>query len=226
MKGQMTAMKFLQSPTVCFALLGVGALLSASAAHHVPLAHTPSTSATIVLTLDPARSTLHYTADSTLHTVHGTFALKRGTLCLDSATGKASGEIVVDATSGYSGNGSRDQKMHKEFLDSGRYTEIVFRPVQVDGNIAQRGISTLRVHGIFALHGSEHELDVPVRAELQVDSWKGAASFSVPYVQWGLKNPSNFLLKVNRSVEVDLEMAGSLKAAQSATAERQSLLGP
>jgi hypothetical protein len=51
-----------------------------------------------------------------------------------------------------------------------------------------------------------------------VDRWNGAANFSVPYVQWGLKNPSNFLLKVNRSVKIDLEMTGSHQAAQTAVA--------
>src|ERR1700730_7559198 len=105
----MTAMKFLQGLTGCFALLGVGTLLSARAAHRAPQAQTPSTSATIVLTLDPAKSALHFTVHSTLHTAHGTFALRRWSLALDSATGKATGEIVADATSGNSGNGFRDQ---------------------------------------------------------------------------------------------------------------------
>lgn len=193
--------------------------LSASVAHHPPQSP-PISAATLLLTLDPAKSTLHYVVDSTLHTVHGTFALKGGSLQLDPGTGKAAGEIVADATSGDSGNASRDKKMHQEVLESGRYTEIIFRPDHVEGNLPLQGPSTVQVHGRFALHGSEHELVIPVSAEMQAGQWKGTAHFSVPYVQWGLKNPSNFLLKVNRAVEIDLQMAGSVHHTQAAAMQR------
>jgi hypothetical protein len=69
------------------------------------------------------------------------------------------------------------------------------------------------------LHGSEHELTVPVRAELNSESWKGTATFSVPYNDWGLRNPGNFLLKVDHTVDIEVEMAGSMQA-QAAAAKR------
>lgn len=166
----------------------------------------------LVLVLDPAASKVHWTLDSSLHTVHGTFALKKGTLRVDPATGKAGGEIVVDATSGNSGNDGRDKKMHKEVLESGRYTDIVFRPDRVEGKIAKQGTSTVQVHGIFVLHGSEHELTVPVKAELRTTHWTGGSKFSVPFIDWGLKNPSNFFLKVNHAVIIELELKGSLQS--------------
>jgi polyisoprenoid-binding protein YceI len=167
----------------------------------------------IVLRPDPALSKVHWTLDTTLHTVHGTFALKKGTLHLDPASGKASGEVVVDATSGNSGNDGRDKKMHKEVLESERYAEVIFRPDRVEGKIAPQGAFTVQVHGLFVLHGSEHELTVPVQAELAGDHWSGSAKFSVPFVDWGLKNPSNFFNKVNHAVEIELELKGSLQNA-------------
>jgi len=90
-----------------------------------------------------------------VHTVHGSFAFKKGNLHLDTSTGKARGEIVVDATSGNSGNDSRDKKMHKEVLESGQYADIVFRPDRVEGEIMPRGAFTVQVHGLFAMHGGE-----------------------------------------------------------------------
>jgi polyisoprenoid-binding protein YceI len=167
----------------------------------------------IVLRLDPAQSQVHWTLDTTLHTVHGTFALKKGTLHLDPASGKASGEIVVDAASGNSGNDGRDKKMHKEVLESGKYAEVIFRPDRVEGRIAPQGAFTVQVHGLFVLHGREHELTVPVQAELAGDHWTGSAKFNVPFVDWGLKNPSNFFNKVNHTVEIDLELKGNLQNA-------------
>jgi polyisoprenoid-binding protein YceI len=163
--------------------------------------------------LDPAQSKIHWTLDSTLHTVHGTFSFKRGAVRFDPLTGKASGEIVADAMSGASGNASRDKKMHREVLESARYSEVIFRPNRIEGKVLPQGTSTVQVHGTFVLHGSQHELDVPVQAELAGDRWKGLAKFSVPFVDWGLRNPSSFFLRVNHNVNIELEMSGTLQSS-------------
>ncbi len=77
-----------------------------------------------------------------------------------------SGEILIDATSSQSGNDGRGMKMHKEVLESARYPDIVFRPDRVEGQFAATGASTFQVHGIFALHGAEHEITIPVQVEM------------------------------------------------------------
>jgi YceI-like domain len=198
------------------ALLGFAVVLSAVAAHHPPQVASAASAKEIVLTVDPAQSTVHYSVSSSLHTVHGTFALKRGTLRLDPATGKATGEIVVDAVSGESGNNSRDKKMHKEVLESDHFGDIIFRLDRVEGTVQPQGASSAQLHGVCVLHGSEHELTVPVHAELKSDQWKGDANFVVPYNDWGLKNPGNFLLKVDHTVSIEVQMAGSIQAQPSA----------
>lgn len=182
-------------------------VLSALPQHAAP----PAPATGIVLELDPAQSTVHWALGTTLHTVHGTFALKKGSVQLDPATGKASGEIVVYATSGDSGNDSRDKKMHKEVLESGRYPEIMFRPDRFEGKLAPEGSSTVQVHGTLMLHGGEHEMTVSARGELRGDHWTGHAKFGVPFIDWGLKNPSNFFLKVDHTVELDVELKGKLQ---------------
>lgn len=183
------------------------AVLSALPQH----ATQPPPSSEIVLGIDPAQSKIHWTLESTVHTVHGSFAFKKGSVRLDTATGKASGEIVVDATTGNSGNDGRDRKMHREVLESGKYSDIIFRPDRVEGQISQQGTCAVQVHGRFVLHGSEHELIVPVQAELAGDHWIGSAKFQVPFIDWGLKNPGNFFLKVNHSVDIELELKGALQ---------------
>jgi hypothetical protein len=54
-------------------------------------------------------------------------------------------------------------------------------------------------------------LTVPVQAELSGDHWTGSAKFKVPFIDWGLKNPGNFFLKVNHTVEIELELKGGLQ---------------
>ena len=167
----------------------------------------------LILNLDPAQSGVHWTLGSSLHTVHGAFAFKQGSLQIDPSSRKVSGEIIADATSGNSGNDSRDKKMHKDVLESARFSDVIFRPDSFTGKLASQGESTVAVHGIFVLHGSEHELTVPVKVALAGDHWTGSASFSVPFIDWGLKNPSTWLLKVEHVVKVDLELKGTLQSS-------------
>lgn len=160
--------------------------------------------------LDPAQTSVKFTVGDVLHTVRGTFHLKRGSLDFEPASGKVSGEIVVDAGSGDSGSGMRDRKMNKEVLESGRYPEIVFHPDRIDGTVASRGKSSVRVHGVFNIHGVDREITVPAEVEISADHWTATVHFTVPYQKWGMKNPSTLFLRVNDFVEIDLMAAGSV----------------
>lgn len=159
--------------------------------------------------VDPAESSVKFTLGDVLHTVHGTFKVERGTLQL-APDGKMSGEIVVDATSGDSGSGMRDRKMHKEVLESARYPEIRFRPDRIDGAVGGTGKASVTVHGIFSIHGTDREISVPAQLERSGDHWTANVHFSVPYAKWGMKNPSTLFLKVNDTVEIDLAAAGTV----------------
>ena len=191
-------------------VLCVAILLSAAPSSAPPQA-APAATHEIALMLDPAQTKLHFSVDSTLHMVHGTFAVKSGSLQFDPQTGKAAGSIVVNAVSGETGNNSRDQRMHKEILETWKFGEATFRPSQIDGPVSLTAPSDFKLKGIITLHGSDHELVVDVHSEFAGDHWKGTAKFDVPYTKWGIKDPSNFLLKVKPVVNVEMELSGSTK---------------
>ncbi|HEY6371602.1 MAG TPA: YceI family protein [Candidatus Sulfotelmatobacter sp.] len=170
--------------------------------------------------LDPDQTSVKFTLGDVLHTVHGTFHLKHGALQFEPASGKISGEIVVDAQSGESGSGMRDRKMHKEVLESERYPEIAFRPDKIEGPVASQGKSSVKVHGLFHIHGVNREITVPAEVEMSPDHWTATVHFTVPYAKWGMKNPSTLFLRVNDSVEIDLVVAGNV-AKHSAISSAQ-----
>jgi polyisoprenoid-binding protein YceI len=193
------------------ATLGCALLLSVA----VALPHqqvSEALASQVALTIDPAKSKVRWIVDSTLHTVHGTFNLKSGTLRFDHVTGQASGEIAVSAASGESGNNSRDARMHKEILETAKYPDVVFRPIQVDGKVSTSGPSDVNLRGILSIHGVDHDLVAPVHAYLAGDHWTGTTKFEIPYVKWGIKDPSNFLLKVKPVVTVELELSGQVQS--------------
>lgn len=161
------------------------------------------------LQFSPATTSISFTLGDTLHTVHGSFNLKSGEIGYDPATAAVRGSLVVDATSGQSNNRIRDRRMHREILESARFPEIVFRPDHVEGAVASSGPSTVQVHGIFSIHGADHELTMPVRVQVFPDHWIADLNFAVPYVKWGIKNPSNFLLRVSESVEISVHATGA-----------------
>jgi polyisoprenoid-binding protein YceI len=164
-----------------------------------------------VFNLDPAQSTIKFTLDTTLHTVEGTFKLKSGQISFDPATGKASGQITADATSADTGNKSRDKKMHQEILESQKYPEIVFVVQQIKGAVDPQGASQVDLSGVFRIHGQDHESTVPLSVQRQPSGTiQCGAKISVPYIKWGLKNPSSFLLRANDTVEVEIHVTGQL----------------
>jgi polyisoprenoid-binding protein YceI len=163
--------------------------------------------------LDPSQTQINFTLGASLHTVHGSFKLKSGRISFDSKTGVAAGEVVVDATSGETGIDGRDRKMHREVLESERYPEIVFLPERVDGVVAPGAPFSVKVSGKIRIHGGEHEVIMAAQVEPSSGQLISVAQFTVPYQDWGLKNPSTFLLRVSNKVDLEIRAVGRLRAA-------------
>lgn len=161
-----------------------------------------------VVTLDPERTAIAFTLGATLHTVHGTARLKSAAIRFDPESGEASGEVVIDARSLETGNARRDATMHAEVLESATWPEIRFTPRRVDGRFEPDGRSDLTLAGTVAIHGAEHDLSIAVQVTAAPGRLTGAARFEIPYVAWGMKDPSVFVLRVEKSVQVAIAFEG------------------
>jgi polyisoprenoid-binding protein YceI len=168
-----------------------------------------ASAADTALRLEPAHTEVNWVLADVLHTVKGTFALKSGSLKFDPAAGTASGRIVIDATSGNSGSDARDSRMHKNVLESARFPEIVFEPQSFTGEFHPGGTSQLTVHGLFSIHGASHPLDLKVTTADSAATVTIDTTFSVPYVAWGMKNPSLLMLKVGDNVQISVHASAS-----------------
>ena len=164
-------------------------------------------------TVDPATSTVAFTLGGSGHATEGTFHVEKGTVDFDRSNQKMSGTILVSAASGKTGNDSRDKKMTAEVLDAGHFSDVTFAPQSYTGTLAATGDSTIQLTGVFTLHGTPHDMTTPMKVHIEGGSCTAKTHFTVPYVKWGLKDPSIFILKVAKDVDVDLTLKGTLTPA-------------
>jgi polyisoprenoid-binding protein YceI len=163
------------------------------------------------LQLDPERTEITFELGAAMHTVRGTAALLEGWIEFPTEGGSVSGRMVVSAPSMSTAHEGRDRKMHAKVLESERFADIVFRPETVRGAVALEGESHVLVDGLFEIHGGEHPLTIEAVTRVEGSELEATIEFEVPYVAWGLKNPSKLLLKVSKVVLVRVHGFGRLE---------------
>jgi polyisoprenoid-binding protein YceI len=160
--------------------------------------------------VNPYASEVKMTLKTTHEVVNGTFHIQSGSIEFDRRAQTISGSVVVAAGSGKTGNDSRDKKMNKDILKVDQYTTVSFAPKIYTGTIAPSGDSTIQVNGVFTLLGNPHDLTIPMRIHMDGSKATAKAQFVVPYVQWGLKNPSFLIWKAENDVAMDLNLVGQV----------------
>jgi len=160
--------------------------------------------------INPDASEVKMTLKTTHELVSGTFHIQSGSIEFDRSTPKMSGSVVVLSGSGKTGNDSRDKKMNKDILQVEQHATVSFEPRTYAGAIAPSGDSTIQVTGIFTLLGAPHEITIPMLVHLDGTTAAARAHFVVPYVQWGLKNPSFLIWKADNDVAIDLFLNGKV----------------
>jgi len=161
--------------------------------------------------VDPGETRVSFTLGATMHTVRGTLGVVSGEIRFDLDGGAAAGEIVLDAGSAETGNSKRDKKMHTKVLESERYPTIVFTAERIEGELGDVGAGWIALHGRISIHGAEHSLILEAEVERDGDRISGDFTFTAPYVAWEIKDPSTFILRVAKEVEVIVEVRGNLQ---------------
>jgi YceI-like domain len=160
--------------------------------------------------VSPDASEVKMTLKTTHELVSGTFHVQSGAIEFDRGTHNMSGSVVILAGSGKTGNDSRDKKMNRDILQVEQHETVSFEPKSYAGIIAPSGDSTIQASGIFTLLGTPHEIIVPIFVHIEGSTATAKAHLVVPYVQWGLKNPSFLIWKADNDVAIDLLLTGQL----------------
>jgi hypothetical protein len=160
--------------------------------------------------VNPDTSEVKMKLNTTHEVVNGTFHVQSGSINFDRTVSHISGMVIVAAGSGKTGNGSRDKKMTKDILEVSQFATVSFAPKAYTGTIVASGDSTIQVSGVFTLLGTAHDLTIPMQIHIEDSKATAKGQFVVPYVQWGLKNPSFLIWKAEDNVEIDLDLAGQI----------------
>jgi polyisoprenoid-binding protein YceI len=160
--------------------------------------------------VNPEASEIKMTLKTTHEVVNGTFQVQSGSIEFDRSNAKMSGSVAILAGSGKTGNDSRDKKMDKDILKVDQYATISFEPKTYTGTIPPSGDSTIQVSGVFTLLGNPHDLTIPMQIHMDGSKATARGQFVVPYVQWGLKNPSFMFWKAENDVAIDLNLVGTI----------------
>ena len=160
--------------------------------------------------VNPDASEVKMKLNTTHEVVDGTFHIQSGSINFDRTASHLSGVVIVAAGSGKTGNDSRDKKMNKDILKVDQFATVSFAPIAYSGTIAASGDSTIQVSGVFTLLGTAHDLTIPMQIHIDGSKATTKAQFVVPYVQWGLKNPSFMFWKAENDVAIDLNLVGQV----------------
>lgn len=163
-----------------------------------------------VVVMDPQATEVIFSLQATGHVVRGDLQLLSGELVLEAESGTLVGEIILDSARAQTGNQRRDKAMHRKVLESELYPSIVLRPQRFEGELADSGPSTIALSGTISLHGEDHPLTIEVEVEIEGDRFSAESIFSIPYVEWGLRDPSVLFLRVAKAVEVTVKTAGTI----------------
>jgi polyisoprenoid-binding protein YceI len=160
--------------------------------------------------VNPDASEVKMKLNTTHEVVNGTFHIQSGSINFDRTTSHISGIVIVAAGSGKTGNDSRDKKMNKDILKVDQFATVSFAPKAYNGTIAASGDSTIQVSGVFTLLGIAYDLTIPMQIHIDGSKATAKAQFVVPYVQWGLKNPSFMIWKAENDVAIVLNLVGQV----------------
>jgi polyisoprenoid-binding protein YceI len=206
-------------PVLSIALLSAGA--QQTSPRPKPSAAVPARN--VAIHFDPQSTENHFKVGSLPRDVRGTFQFKGGALAIDPDSTLAQGELLVDATTGRTGNAARDKEMQEQVLESKRYPSIFFHAEHLRGQVPKAdGSSDVIADGMLNIHGADHPLQMKVHLVRVGNALSATTHFSVPYVEWGMKNPRGSFFHLSKTAQVDVSAKGTIRTVVTTNGEQSN----
>lgn len=167
----------------------------------------------ITIHFDPAATQIQFRVGSLLRDLRGTFPLKGGALAIDPNSTLAQGQLLVDATKAHIANPVKDRQMHDDVLETKRYPAIFFHVEHLRGQVPKAdGSGDVIAEGMLNIHGADHPVQMKVHLVRQGETVTATTHFTVPYVEWGMKNPRGTFLRYAKTADVDVTARGTIRS--------------
>ena len=166
----------------------------------------------IEIHFDPQQTQIRFKVGNLMRDVRGTFQFKGGALAIDPDSTLAQGQLLVDATTVHTGNTGRDKEIQDEVIEAGRYPSIFFHVEHLRGQVPQKdGSSDVMAEGMLNIHGADHPMQMKVHLVRVGTTVSATTHFTVPYVEWGMKNPRGSFLHLGKTAVVDVNAKGTIR---------------
>ena len=165
-------------------------------------------------TVNPDASKVAFSLGGNAHHVDGTFHVQSGSIDFDRTRAnhlRLGGCRGRQRQQRRSGPGQEDELRRSR---RGALCRNLLCAQELSGNrCGQRAIPPSKSAAYSPLHGTPHDLTVPMQIHIDGTTLTAKTHFTIPYVKWGLKDPSIFILKVAKEVDIDLTLVGRLSSS-------------
>lgn len=157
-------------------------------------------------TIEAAGSEITWDLPATLHTVHGKVPKLSGTV---ETGGGLKARVVVEAAPMATGNEKRDATMREKVLEVAKFPEIVYESESIEVDLAKLAAGQAiagRAKGTLTVHGKGLAVESIVHAKPDGRAVVVSGTFSLPWKQYGLFDPSFGLVKVREPITVSFRL--------------------
>lgn len=188
------------------AVAGLGLARPATACELPPL-RDPGRSR-IVYRLEEGQGQVRFDAQAFMHEFTGKTSKVQGMIRLADPDRLAEAEacIQVDAASLDTDNGTRDDIMRKDHLETARFPAMEFRLKNVERITHQAGGWEFGARGTLSLHGVTREILLPIRARQEGDSVRLTGDIPLKMTDYRIRIPTFLFFSVEDQLVVSFDV--------------------
>lgn len=165
-------------------------------------------------TLSDSNCKVGFAVDTTWHMVHGKTSALSGRAWLDNSADYKTvrAQITIPVKSFDTDDNSRDKELRK-VMDEAKFPNVNLELNSVAGLcdpaglLAAQSTCSGQLHAVLTIRDVKKEIEAPYKISLKDGSYTVEGSFKVRWADFGVEDPSIFIARVNKDVEISYQVA-------------------